>query len=72
MQHDWVLDVLADLQAFARANGLADLDAQLALARLSARAEIASMDEGTHVGTPGGKPNGAGRAAGGPGGLRRP
>ena len=31
MQHDWVLDVLVDLQAFARANGLTELDAQLTL-----------------------------------------
>ena len=46
MGHDWILDVLADLQTFARANGMPTLAAQLSDASYVARAEIASkVDE---------------------------
>lgn len=46
MQNQWVLDVMADLQVFARANGLDDLAAQLELCRAVGMAEIASICEG--------------------------
>ncbi|MEM0937290.1 MAG: hypothetical protein AAF646_08995 [Pseudomonadota bacterium] len=41
MQHDWVLDVLSDLTAFARENGLPELAEQLDDARHVASQEIA-------------------------------
>ena len=53
MGHDWILDVLADLQTFARANGLPTLAAQLTDASFVARAEIASKAEGDGFGIPG-------------------
>ena len=43
MTNDWVLDVLADLKAFARSNGLSVLADQLDDAILIAAAEIASL-----------------------------
>ncbi len=50
MQHDWILDVLADLKSFATANGLPALAEQLEDTRLVAMAEAASYAEGRHVG----------------------
>jgi hypothetical protein len=43
MTNDWVLDVLADLKAYARTNGLTVLAEQLDDAVLIAAAEIASL-----------------------------
>ncbi len=45
MQRDWILDVLADLEAFSSANGLPKLAEQLADTKLIAAAEIASQSE---------------------------
>ncbi|MCB1339757.1 MAG: hypothetical protein KDK24_01565 [Pseudooceanicola sp.] len=42
MQCDWILDVLADLKSFAKANGLVALAEQLDDTTLVAAAEIAS------------------------------
>ncbi|MDU8928775.1 hypothetical protein RXV86_15390 [Alisedimentitalea sp. MJ-SS2] len=47
MKNDWILDVLADLKAFAKANGLKALAEQLEDTSLVAAAEIASLGEGT-------------------------
>ncbi|WP_371037379.1 MULTISPECIES: hypothetical protein [unclassified Rhodosalinus] len=43
MKHDWILDVLADLKNFSRANGLPALAERLDDTRLLAMAEIASQ-----------------------------
>lgn len=43
MQHDWILDVLADLKTFAKSNGLPTLAEQLDDTTLIAAAEIASL-----------------------------
>ncbi|WP_146345933.1 hypothetical protein [Falsiphaeobacter marinintestinus] len=45
MQHDWILDVLADLKTFASANDLGALAEQLDDTTLIAAAEIASKQE---------------------------
>ncbi|QBF33620.1 hypothetical protein CFI11_20730 [Thalassococcus sp. S3] len=45
MQHDWILDVLADLNTFAKANGLGALAEQLDDAKLVAATEIASLQQ---------------------------
>ena len=50
MQHDWILDVLADLKAFATSNGLPALAEQLDDARIVAMAETASRAEGAQSG----------------------
>lgn len=47
MQHDWILDVLADLQQFASANGLNTLAEQLEDTTLIAAADLMSMQGGT-------------------------
>ncbi|MEZ5716076.1 MAG: hypothetical protein R3D85_13455 [Paracoccaceae bacterium] len=47
MKNDWILDVLADLKAFAKANGLVALAEQLEDTSLIAAAEIASDGEGS-------------------------
>ncbi len=44
MQHDWILDVLADLKTFAKSNGLRALAEQLDDTTLIAAAEIASIE----------------------------
>ncbi|MDQ2092120.1 hypothetical protein [Marimonas arenosa] len=49
MKNDWILDVLTDLKAFAKANGLVALAEQLEDASLVAAAEIASDGEGSRV-----------------------
>ena len=43
MQHEWILDVIADLRAFARQNDLPDLASHMDTAWLLASAEIASL-----------------------------
>ena len=45
MKNDWILDVLADLNAFAKANGLKALAEQLEDTSLVAAAELASAAE---------------------------
>ncbi len=50
MGHDWILDVLADLQTFAKANGMPTLAAQLTDASFVAEAEITSKAERDGVG----------------------
>ena len=42
MQNDWILDVLSDLRAYARANGLPCLAQQIDATRMVALAEIAT------------------------------
>lgn|GEM_PF-6919698 len=41
MKYDWMLDVIADLETFALANGMHDLAAELADLKLTAAADIA-------------------------------
>lgn len=50
MGHDWILDVLTDLRAFASANDLPSLAAHLDDATKAAQTEIASRAEGHAVG----------------------
>ena len=50
MKNDWIIDVLADLKAFANANGLKALAEQLEDTSLIAAAEIASLGEGAKRG----------------------
>ena len=45
MQHDWIPEVLEDLRAYARENGLPRLAEELDSVRLFALAEIASRFE---------------------------
>lgn len=45
MQHDWILDVLADLQTFAHTNKLTVLAEQLGDIKLIAAAEILTVKE---------------------------
>jgi len=44
MANDWILDVLTDLKAYARKNGLSALADQLDESTLIAATEIASME----------------------------
>jgi hypothetical protein len=46
MQNDWIIDVLADVKAFAKANGLPILAAQLEETALVAAIEMASKADG--------------------------
>lgn len=46
MAHEWVLDVLADLQSFARSNDLDELAAHLEEASFVATSEIRTQVEG--------------------------
>lgn len=48
-QNDWILDVLADLKAFALANGMVTLAEQLDDTQLVAAAEIASVSNDVNV-----------------------
>lgn len=50
MAHDWIIDVLTDLKAFARANGLPALAEHLDETHLVAQVEIASHTKGTAIG----------------------
>ena len=67
MKNDWILDVLADLKTFAKANSLAALAEQLETATLVAAAEIASNEEDAsarrngELHQPGSDPRGFGR-----------
>jgi hypothetical protein len=45
MNNDWILDVLADLQSFARKNGMDALAEQLGDTKIIAAAEVMSVDE---------------------------
>lgn len=49
MKHDWVLDVLSDLQSFAAQNRMGNLAGQLAIARMIASIDLASQTEGVQV-----------------------
>ena len=42
MRNDWMIDVLADLQTFARKNGMVQLEQQLELTARMARYEMAT------------------------------
>lgn len=44
MRHDWIIDVLSDLQDYARRNDLADLALKVDEALATARREIAAAD----------------------------
>lgn len=68
MRHDWVLDVLTDLQRFAEANRLDHLAEQLALAHRIAQTDIASSGREVHVNT-NGKHGAAGHDPRGNGGM---
>jgi hypothetical protein len=46
MQNDWIIDVLADVKTFARANGLPMLAAQLEETAFVAAAELSAQSEG--------------------------
>ncbi len=46
MKNDWILDVLADLTAFATENEMGALAEQLDVTRLLAAAELASATKG--------------------------
>lgn len=46
MRNEWILDVLADLQTFARDNGLSALAEQMNETRLVAATELALTGEG--------------------------
>jgi len=49
MQNEWIIDVLSDLKAFARQNGLVQLAEQLDDAVLVAMTELASQEKGAHA-----------------------
>ena len=49
MKHDWVLDVLSDLQRFAAQNRMGNLAGQLAITRMIASVDLASQTEGVQV-----------------------
>lgn len=44
MRHDWIIDVLSDLQDYARRNDLAELALKVDEALAAARREIAAAD----------------------------
>ena len=50
MQHDWILDVLADIRTYAQSNGLSAVAEQIEDARTVAMAEFASGTEETALG----------------------
>ncbi len=51
MKHDWMIDVLADLEKYAQENGLVAVSEQLNDAKLMAATEISSLvDEGVGAG----------------------
>ena len=49
MKHEWILDVLADLQQFARENGLPVLCEHLGDTSVVATAELASLSSELEV-----------------------
>jgi hypothetical protein len=50
MNHDWIFEVLADLQAYAEKNGLPETAASAAEALAVARGEIAAIADGASDG----------------------
>ncbi len=50
MQHEWLIDVLADLKSFAEANGMGASVAALDDASLVVLAELSTIANGTHPG----------------------
>lgn len=50
MAHDWIIDVLTDLKAFANANGLPALAERLEETNIVAQIEIASQTKGAGIG----------------------
>lgn len=52
MQHEWILDVLADLKAYAGKNGLPSLVRELDDITLIAAAEMASTEKKALVAAP--------------------
>lgn len=46
MQNDWIIDVLADLNTFAKSNGYPGLAQQLETAASVASSELTSQEEG--------------------------
>ena len=64
MRSDWILDVHADLKAFAKSNGLPALAEQLDDTAIVALAEIAALEERT-AGQIHGDGNSAGANSGG-------
>ena len=54
MQHEWMIRVLEDMQAYARLHGLVALAEQLDQTRLLALTEIASLTPGPPENTGGG------------------
>lgn len=50
MQHEWMLDVLADLRSYALSNGLAAVAEQLEDTRIVAMTEVASRRESGEFG----------------------
>jgi hypothetical protein len=57
MQHDWIFEVLGDLQAYASRNGLPLLAAKADEALRVARAEIAALNGGGAGPQDGGSPD---------------
>lgn len=53
MGQTWIIDVLADLRAFAEANGMEALARQLQLSETAAQAEIASLTQAASIGVTG-------------------
>lgn len=69
-KNDWILDVLADLKAFASSNGMASLSEQLDDTMLVAAGELVSLSEEAHA-VINGKQSPAGSAASGIGRHQR-
>ncbi|MDO6588700.1 MULTISPECIES: hypothetical protein [Rhodobacterales] len=55
MGHEWILDVITDLQRYAQTHHLSDLEAQLENAAASARVEMNRVIESAILSTQGGK-----------------
>lgn len=66
MANDWLIDVLADLKAFAQKNEFAALAAQLDRTVTVATSELAERERGGHL-----SPMGKGRSGIDAGGARR-
>jgi hypothetical protein len=52
MKNDWIIDVLADLNSFAKSNGLPELAKQLEETAILASVELASHSAGASNGEP--------------------
>lgn len=64
MKNDWIIDVLADLNSFAKSNGLPELATQLEQTALVASVELASHGIGTPHGNARPKPDRGAEEAG--------